>query len=68
MENILAQWNHWLGWTISSILITTGVVTVMHLLGKHCVHTPLWVVPIVFFTIFIIEVTVDVIKHYIYLQ
>jgi len=68
MENILAQWNHWLGWLISSTLITAGVVGVMHLLEKHCVHTPIWVVLVVFLTVFVIEVTVDTIKHYIYLQ
>jgi len=68
MENILADGKHWIGWFISSALITTAIVVVMHLLQKHCIHTPFWVVLIVFAVVFAVEVIVDVIKHLIKLQ
>ena len=59
---------HWFGWILSSAVITGAIVLVMHLLQKHCVHTPFWVVGVVFFVVLMVEVIVDIAKHYLKLQ
>jgi len=65
---ILTDLRHWIGWLISAFGITAGIVLTLHLLEKHCVHTPVWVVGVVFIVVFVIVVLIDTIKHLISLQ
>ncbi len=63
IKEIIVDPKHWIGWFISALLITIALATTMHLMGKHCIHRPFWVVIIAFIVIFVVLTLVDIIKH-----
>jgi len=65
---ILTDPLHFWGWLLSAVIITTALAFTMHLIGKHCIHTPFWVVLVAFTVILIFVIIVDVIKHLVKLQ
>jgi len=67
-HKLITDGKHWIGWILSSALITTAIFLVLHLLKIIVLVIPFWVMGIVFLVVLIVEVIVDVIKHWIHLQ
>lgn len=65
MENILKDWKHYLGWIISALAIEAAMIAYLIFIGSDIKES---MIVISFIIVFIVEMFIDVIKHYIHLQ
>ena len=59
IKELLKDWKHWLGWTISALTISFIVILVFR---------PFINFFLLFIPVFIVEVIVDIFKHWVKLQ